>query len=84
MTSTEIIDSLNTAITNGRGFIWEKPQAIGNGEVSVYTQNGFGIIAVPHRYSGAEYTVVWDDGTEYDNQSTFRSAADAVTLAESL
>ena len=85
MTTAEIIASLKRAITDGNGFTWEKPKPIGNGDVAVYLRNtGFGIIAAPHRYSGAEYTVVYDDGTEYDYDSTFNNAQDAVMLAESL
>jgi len=85
MTTAEIIASLSTAISNGNGFTWDKPQSIGGGDVAVHMRNaGFGIIASPHRYSGADYTVVYDDGTEYDYDSTFNNAQDAVRLAESL
>jgi hypothetical protein len=84
MTAAEITTSLASAIANGRGFSWDAPQHIGNGEVAVYMNSGFGIIARPHPYAGAEYTVVWGDGTEYDLDSTFNNAAAAVRLVEAL
>jgi hypothetical protein len=85
MTAAEIIDSITSAITNGRNLVWEAPQTIGNGEVAIYLfHSGFGIIAAPHRYSGAEYTVVNSDGVEVDCASTFNNAIDAVAFAETL
>jgi len=85
MTSTKITTDLLSAIATGNGCAWEAPQDIGNGEVAVYmTVTGYGIIAAPHAFSGATYTVVHADGVEYECDSTFNNAADAVSLAESL
>ena len=84
MTAAEITASILSAIAKGRGFVWEAPQEIGNGEVAIYLGTGFGIIAAPREFGGADYTVVYDDGTEYDYDSTFNNAVDAVALAESL
>ena len=84
MTAAEITTSLTSAIANGRGFRWDAPQHIGNGEVAVYMSSGFGIIARPHQYAGAEYAVVYDDGAEYDYDSRFNNPVDAVRLVEAL
>ena len=84
MTTDTIITRLQSAINRSGGLVWQQPQVIGNGEVAVYMRSGFGILASPHRFAGATFTVVWDDGTEYDMDSTFNNAGDAVTLAESI
>ena len=85
MTAAEITTDILAAIANGNGFSWEAPQEIGNGEVAVHMEvTGYGIISAPHPFAGATYTVVHADGTEYDCDSTFNNAADAVALAESL
>ena len=84
MTAAEITTDLLSAISNGGGFSWDKPQSIGNDEVAVYMSSGFGILAAPHAFAGATFTVVYDDGTEYDMDSTFNNAVEAVALAESL